>query len=147
MAVAFYQTVHCPQLVDTLVHALAQKSRIVGQCKIWSSQTDRDGYGILRISHQSKRLQLYVHRLAHFRLDPSQKLIPKYHVSNSCHNKLCVNGVHLSYEPAMINNARKVCRGRGECIGHRGYKRCAVDLVYFCVKSAFLFLLLFFLFG
>lgn len=134
MAVAFYQTVHCPQLVDTLVHALAQKSRIVGQCEIWSDQTDRDGYGILRITHQSKRLRLRVHRLAYFLLDPSQKLIPKYHVSHLCHNKLCMNVVHLSYEPAMINNARKVCRGSGECIGHRGYKRCAVDLVYFSVQ-------------
>lgn len=119
MAVAFFQTTHCPQLVATLVHALEQNSQFVGRCTFWSGPTDKDGYGFRRMVYESKRLRLHVHRLAYFLSDPTQKLNPQYHVSHLCHNKLCIKVLHSSYEPAMVNNARKICKGGGECLGHR----------------------------
>ena len=145
MAVAFYQTAHCPQLIDTLLFKLSQKSQTVDTCTLWTGPIDRYGYGFHRMVHDGKRLRLHVHRLAYFLAYPTQKLSPKLHVSHLCHNKLCINVMHFSYETACVNNARKICRRSGECTGHRGYRRCALDLVK-CYVDALLLLLLLLLF-
>ena len=145
MAVAFYQTVHCPQLIDTLLHKLAVKSQNVGTCTLWTGPTDRYGYGFHRMVHDGKRLRLQAHRLAFFVAAPAQNLCPRYHVSHLCHNKLCINVMHLSYEKSCVNNARSICRRSGECFGHRGHRRCALDLVNYYVDALLLLLLLFLL--
>lgn len=46
-------------------------------------------------------------------------------ISHLCHNKMCLNVDHLSYELKIINLQRKHCVSiGGACIGHTGYANC-----------------------
>ena len=48
-------------------------------------------------------------------------------VSHLCHNSLCVNPVHLSYEPHHVNNNRTLCMHENHCFGHGQYPACLID--------------------
>lgn len=136
MASAFFLALPSPQLSERLSASLSRHSQPVGQCVVWTGSLDRYGYGLLRVSWSGKRVKLLAHRLAYF-LSGSEfrPLYPGTHVSHLCHNKACVRREHLSYEPASINNARRVCLLNGECAGHRGYYRCNLDAVMKAVDS------------
>ena len=133
MAGAFYRQLPNHELVVDILYKLKEKSSQVGPCCLWNGPTDRDGYGVQRITVRAGcRLKFRVHRMSFFLLSPTfRPLDPKHHVSHLCHNKLCLKLDHLSYEPAHINNARKVCQSTGECTGHRGYARCRLNAVMF----------------
>lgn len=122
-SVFFRSTIPCGR-VDILRHALSDKSAPYGECVVWTGPTDKYGYGIHRVIVGGKRLKLLVHRLAYFIEKSPIELSPCIHVSHLCHNKLCINLDHLSYESNSVNNARKVCQANGECTGHRGFRRC-----------------------
>lgn len=94
------------------------------KCQLWTGLTDRHGYGYYRFMSNKKRIKVHVHRLAYFLNHDCQPLCSSKHVSHLCHNKLCINNDHLSYESAANNNSRKECFLSKECIGHHGYKLC-----------------------
>ena len=93
-------------------------------CHLWAGSRSRDGYGYLQIVLRGKRQKLAAHRLSYFVAHGFHRLDPRMHVSNLCHNKLCVNADHLSLEPAAINASRSRCVGRNACLGHEGYWNC-----------------------
>ena len=129
MASTFFRRPAPPEMVTELLSMLSEKSRTVNSCLVWCGAIDRYGYGIHYVVLDGKRVQLGVHRLAFFLLDPNRELSPRFHVSHLCHNKLCIHKDHLSYEPPSVNNARQICTMNGECTGHRGFKRCRLDAV------------------
>ena len=129
MASAFFRHPAPPEMVTELLSILAENSHTVHSCVLWDGARDRYGYGIHYVVSDGKRIQLGVHRLAFFLVDPNRELNPILHVSHLCHNKLCINVKHLSYESSSVNNARQTCRMNGECTGHRGFKRCRLDAV------------------
>ena len=92
-------------------------------CKLWSG-TQRNGYGILEFRFRGKKIKIPVHRLAYYLHNNCHQLSPDIHVSHLCHDKLCCNVEHLSYEPQRINNKRQTCKSNGECSGHHGFQNC-----------------------
>ena len=124
MASAFFKSTLCSERALKFRNALTDKSVARNECVVWTGSTDIYGYGVYRVSVDGKRLKLLVHRLSYFIVKSPVPLCSDIHVSHLCHNKLCVNVAHLSYENASINNARKVYHLNGECTGHRGFQDC-----------------------
>lgn len=124
MATKFYTKDPTPaqvkEIEDTLRHNVVRE----GDCFVWTGQIDKYGYGVLRLTVDEKRINLRPHSIAYYLSDPSEKLQPAMHVSHLCHNKVCVNVGHMSYEPQRVNNSRMVCAANGECRSHRGYQKC-----------------------
>ncbi|KAI8494528.1 hypothetical protein Bbelb_277540 [Branchiostoma belcheri] len=91
---------------------LLKKSAVAESgCVLWTGYVERDGYGTTKVkSHfDGRRFTLTVHRM---------------HVSHICHQKLCLNVSHLSYEPPAVNLQRTSCVREGRCTGHGTYKEC-----------------------
>ena len=125
MARAFFRSALGQERADMRRCALVNKSVAAGsECVVLTGPTDVYGYGIYRVTMNGKRLKLLAHRLMFFVENSPVQLCSSIHVSHVCHNKPCVNIDHLLYEPASVNNARKVCTKNGECTGHRAIKRC-----------------------
>ncbi len=108
-----------------LKHLFDNKYQIINECHIWKGACTPNGYGVLRCSFRGKRLRLKAHRALYF-LETKHAMSSKMHVSHLCHNKLCVNIKHLSYEPQNINNNRQICAHEGLCHGHYGYSGCKI---------------------
>ena len=97
---------------------------VADRCHIWKGRLiTEDGYGYIYPRFREKRRKLKVHRLVYF-LKCNMHLCRTKHISHLCHNKLCLNIEHLSYESATINNSRQLCRENGQCTGHGGHKHC-----------------------
>ena len=147
MAAAFFSSFPPDQLVVKLEAVLGEKSELVGLCCLWTGETDRYGYGVHRVVVSGKRIKLKVHRLKYYLCDPGHSALQRnFHISHLCHNKLCINIEHLSYEPVTVNNSRKVCLTNGQCSGHRGFRECclwsAVNIqvrLLLCCRSQFAF--------
>jgi len=94
-------------------------------CVKWNHWVDKEGYGSTKVrSHfDDRRFTLNVHRLMYF-IHARHILTPDHHTSHLCHQKLCINTDHLSYEPAAVNLQRTTCNRKGYCGGHDGYKDC-----------------------
>jgi len=124
-----------------LKNILNTKSVVSFRCTLWTGEVDTHGYGVLCRSFDDKKVKLpRVHRLAYYLAHLPTSLNSKLHVSHLCHNKLCITPNHLSYEPQKINNQRNSCKLNGECTGHRGQKKCKLNLV---TNNLFLFAVLF----
>lgn len=130
MASTFFRTELDPLSVHRLQYILETKSSpsssLLG-CRLWDGEKDRYGYGVHRHPFDGKRVRLLVHRLAYYLSRLPTTLSPTYHVSHLCHQNLCINTDHLSYEPQSVNSKRNQCKLEGECTGHRGYKRCVLQ--------------------
>lgn len=127
MAQAFYQNVKT-LTENEFYRIFRQFDRYISKensCHTWHGRKDAYGYGEMLLQFRGVRLGLKVHRVV-FALDhPNISLnSASYDVSHLCHNRLCVNVQHLSYEPHSINNNRLVCKNDGECHGHYGFKDC-----------------------
>ena len=129
MASAFFTTIHAAEKLDQLKNSLHQHSHVIHQCRIWNGQRDSHGYGVYQVYFRGKWVKLQVHRIAYYLADPSRSLHRSIHVSHLCHNKLCINVSHLSYESQKMNNQRQICRAEGQCTGHRGKPKCKLSLV------------------
>ena len=100
-------------------------------CKVWGGAVSgRRGvcYGVMRVRFPgSVRSRVeYVHRLAYMLENRNFNLDRAWHISHICHNRLCCNIDHLSYEPHFINNNRQACRMTipKRCLGHQQYRNC-----------------------
>ena len=125
MACAFFRSALDHECNDMIRCALVNKSVAAGsECVVWTSPTDVYGYGIYQVTSNGKRLKLVVHQLMFFLENIPLQLCNSMHDSYIYHNNLCVNIDHLWYEPASVNNVRKVCRQNGDGTGHRAMKRC-----------------------
>ena len=104
------------------------------ECILWhgtlkSGKTPQ--YGIIHIKFDGAWKTVLVHRLQYMLnmhmhyLDLDSDM----DVSHRCHNSLCINPAHLSYEPRFINNNRMSCKGRRVCAGHAEYLPCLLDFI------------------
>ena len=93
---------------------ILSKKSVLGEnksCMLWH-QTSKN-YGRISVQLDSGLTKnVYVHRLSYF-LSKSDicGLFEKsktHEVSHLCHNTLCVNADHLSFEPSSINCERKI---------------------------------------
>lgn|SRR5215469_1386358 len=80
-------------------------------CLIWPYQTDRDGYGRLRMpmAVAGKRVKVAAHRLAYKIVNGNW---PKNEGTHSCDNPSCFNPRHIKDETNAMNQAQKAERGR-----------------------------------
>lgn len=96
------------------------------ECVNWQGCVDRDGYGTKRITWPNGSCSLErTHRLSfmlHHKLLRNE--IPRLNdagleldVSHLCHNKACINPLHLVLEPHSVNVSRTYCVVRGSCCG------------------------------
>lgn len=88
-----------------------------------------NGYGFIRVSWPEEGSKVErVHRVAlmvEMRLTRSQFPGANLEVSHLCHEKLCVNPMHLSLEPHATNQERIHCMQQGVCSGaHHPHPRC-----------------------
>ena len=109
---------------ERLTKELNKFERVDSGCKVWKGGTSRNGYGELRITIRGKRIRLKAHRAVYALAHRTLTMTDTMDVSHVCHNKLCVNLEHLSYEPHSVNNNRMVCKNDGECYGHHGFMDC-----------------------
>ena len=120
----FFETSISASEANALTRKLIQRSIAVNNCCLWQARTDRQGYGILRLTYQGHIMSLKAHRLAFYLANDCQPFNVDLHVSHMCHTKKCIEVSHLSLEPALINNRRKSCQLQGICCGHEGYHDC-----------------------
>lgn len=106
-----------------------------GQCQLWgrAKKKSKGGhYGIISCYWRGKSRTFSVHRLVlvfsrGWHLDDISD--DGIEVSHLCHNSLCVNPQHLSYEPHQVNTIRRACVNAGRCTGHFGvYPACLLHL-------------------
>ena len=111
-----------------------------GQCQIWKGATSKTGYGVTKI----KGRQYYVHRLSYM-INTDQEHLPervndvRFDCSHLCHNKLCTNAAHISFEPHSINNTRQACLHANHCPGSHvlnqtHYPDCTIDTTRFFAR-------------
>lgn len=101
----------------------------LGGCVLWKGRVGRNGYGYIRVLWPDEGSKLErVHRVAlmvEMRLMRSQFPGGNLEVSHLCHEKLCVNPMHLSLEPHATNQERIHCMQQGVCSGaHHPHPRC-----------------------
>lgn len=98
----------------------------VDSCILWVGCRDRYGYGIKRVTWPEGEMFLErVHRVSYMlkhRIlkNDMLKLSPEgfeLDVSHLCHNKLCINSLHLALEPHTMNISRVYCMKGGHCFG------------------------------
>ena len=110
------------------------KKSVLGEnqiCMLWH-QTSRN-YGRISVKLDSGVTKtVYAHRLSYF-LSKSDicglfNQSTTHEVSHLCHNTLCVNADHLSFEPSKINSERKICVNSRICKHHEGFSDCLLHL-------------------
>jgi len=100
-------------------------------CVLWTGTRTACGYGQVNIKWWNEparywqRKTVYVHRLALMAAAQTTVLSPDMEASHLCHEKLCVNTLHLNLEPGYINASRKTCAKNTMCMEHGGaYPNC-----------------------
>lgn len=79
-------------------------------CWEWTGPKDKDGYGMLAVIENGRRVTRRAHRLS-FR-EWSGNLPPQLFVLHSCDNPSCVNPDHLRLGTPQDNANDKMARGR-----------------------------------
>lgn len=100
-----------------------------GRCQRWTG-TSQAGYGVIYCQWKNKWKKFYVHRLSlvfnrGWTLEDVEEA--GMDVSHLCHDGLCVNPEHLSYEPHQVNRIRSACVAVRVCQGHGTFPRCMFD--------------------
>ena len=96
-----------------------------GQCRIWTGTIrPSQDYGVINVRLPTAKTgwkTLYVHRLA-FQFSKGWTLDAmtdsEMVVSHLCHNTLCCNPAHLTWESQGVNCSRYTCVLVGECQKH-----------------------------
>lgn len=123
-----FRQIYRPKL---LAHSVPARN---GQCMLWTGATSRSkgaNYGVIRCKFQGRSRRYYVHRLAFifsgdWHIDDLEDGMDVGHL---CHNPLCINSQHLSYEPHQVNRLRSACVKAGVCSGHFGqHPPCLLEL-------------------
>lgn len=70
-------------------------------CWTWLGNIDKYGYGYLTVMKPNKH-KAHAHRISMILFKPEEN-IDQLHVCHSCHNKLCVNPIHLHVGTAPDN--------------------------------------------
>lgn len=105
-----------------------------GQCMIWTGTRKRGRgaeYGVLCCKWGGRWRTFSVHRLSIIfsRLWHLEDISERgMDVSHLCHNSLCVNPQHLTYEPHQVNRIRSACVRAGQCTGHNQQPACLLHL-------------------
>lgn len=140
MATQKYREIVCMSftVMDTVKvqQKIAEKLHLApnGQCLLWGGTRKKCRgiyYGVLNVKVGKKWRTLYVHRLA-LMLEMGWSLDDMdgegLDVSHLCHQPLCGNARHLSYELHYVNRDRSRCVERGECFGHGQFEDCILNL-------------------
>lgn len=98
-------------------------------CITWNLSVNSSGYPQMKLGqHFDKFFKNKPYSPAHILFSIQNNIIlnaPFHELSHLCHNKLCLNIEHLSYEPSVINTQRNVCKDRNSCHQNHGvYHNC-----------------------
>ena len=95
-------------------------------CIEWVGSIDRDGYGVKRVTWPDKSCFLekahrvafmYHNKLLHHEVPRLNNQGLELDVSHRCHNKVCINPLHLVLETHSANVSRGYCVTAGVCVG------------------------------
>ncbi len=91
-------------------------------CRVWQNPVGGNGYPRMRITLVAGggSSQYSVHQVVLACSTGTVLDRPFFEVSHLCHNKLCVEVTHLTYEPKVVNVQRRNCVAEGHCFGHQG---------------------------
>ena len=96
-------------------------------CILYTGRMSKTGYGVIdvRFPGKTRHVPIHTHRARYMIEMKKVKLTPsEFHVSHLCHNRICVNILHLSFEPAHVNNSRQNCFSEKRCTKHCPYPEC-----------------------
>ena len=110
-----------PSILDT-IHANSSPPDPVTGCRLWQKAVSANKYGVTKSPFDKKKTD-YVHRIAYMASHGVTFLREnKFDVSHLCHNKLCVEPSHLTYEPHSQNQERIHCFHQKICSkGHKPF--------------------------
>jgi hypothetical protein len=108
------------------------------QCLLWTGAVKKCGrhktilYGCITCKIAGNWKTVSVHRLKYVldhgvHLDTIQ--VEGFDISHICHNTLCINPLHLVFEPHRVNNNRQRCKNKQICFGHENRPRCLLNLL------------------
>ena len=100
-----------------------QKTQLTSFCHTWIGAVNKDGYGIYRPIFRGKQIKVTVHRFIYY-IHNMDNFDTHMHISHLCHNKQCINILHLSMEPQSVNNSQMSCVAERQCAGHGAYRKC-----------------------
>ena len=121
-------TVISSEYTKTLITRMREACVEVNLCKIWKKAVNSGGYPVIKVSARGWGRSTYLaHRLM-FQLISQINIDtdPDHEVSHLCHNRLCLEVGHLSFEPSMVNASRKSCVDSGVCAGHDNFANCVL---------------------
>lgn len=113
---------------NEILKKIENKSRqSENSCILYTGRIKKTGYGMIdvRFPGMDRHIPMHVHRVRYmihirtFKLTPSE-----FHVSHLCHNRICINVSHFSFEPAHVNNSRQNCFSEKRCTKHCPYPDC-----------------------
>jgi len=108
------------------IHAKVTKDSFNKGCWKWNGcQTAGGRYGKMTVTIQGVAKSMGAHRASYMAYEECIDLPDD--VSHCCHEGLCVNPDHLSHEHHLINSEREICRRKGQCTLHTGYKPCIFE--------------------
>ena len=92
-----------------------------GHCAIWTGATHKNGkYGVIKYKHPLNNTWhvIHAHRLSKLLSLGICDMPADIDASHICHNSLCINPQHISFEPHGFNNQRQICMAANKCFGH-----------------------------
>ena len=101
-----------------------------GVCKLYDS-INTDGYIRVSFNHPSTgtRTTCTIGRAVVMLKQGTFYIDKDLEASHLCHNKVCILGDHINFEPHSINNNRKACVNTGWCLGHGKFPDCLITLM------------------
>jgi len=98
----------------------------INDCALWGGSEDASKYPYMYVTLPGRipSSKISVPRLVHFIHKPDDRYGEPGDVSHRCHQKLCINWTHLTYESHSKNLMRNSCKKQGRCLGHHGGKPC-----------------------
>jgi hypothetical protein len=108
------------------------------ECKLWTGAIKKCGptkqlkYGVVGCKINGKWVTVAAHRLSYslqYGVHLDQLNREGYDISHLCHNSLCINPHHLSFEPHSVNNNRQRCKNKKECTFHENRPMCLLNLI------------------
>ncbi len=120
----FDPSLYTVQEIEHIKGSILQKSTLdsVTGCRLWTAQSYQGRYPQKKIKfHNQGWKPMYAHRVVYaiYSMEtigaPDQQ---DYHVSHLCHNKRCVQFLHLTFEHISVNGLRKACAAKQSCLKH-----------------------------
>ncbi len=113
---------------EDILHKINENSEIQDDsgCIHWTKSTSSAGYPHMKLGKPLNTIfKDKPYNPGHLKYNFAKHIILNwntFHMSHRCHNKICINVDHLSYEPASVNKSRDFCKMAKACSENHGFE-------------------------